>query len=234
MELVGAPEALEEVNGKYVSSDGKPLHQRHGASARTMDFGALDLLDTGLEGLIGLPQGQPEATMRAEHCESEDSRETFQPYEGVDELTTSQAEWDFVVSLTTAPANYERLAVLDGRGGKTPRNFMTRQELEEQVANRNAELTGMGFPHMKLTLWEAVAARLYAGPMYVKYNGVLRSYSSDKSKAAGTAFWTKQCQQLTKGNTYVCTIFAANSAAIKLSKLTPVSYHNGHCICATH
>ena len=39
--------------------------------------------------------------MRAEHCESEDSRETFQPYEGVDELTTSQAEWDFVVSLTT-------------------------------------------------------------------------------------------------------------------------------------
>ena len=41
---------------------------------------------------------------RAEHCESEDSRETFQPYEGVDELTTSQAEWDFVVSLTTAPA----------------------------------------------------------------------------------------------------------------------------------
>ena len=110
---------------------------------------------------------------------------------------------------------------------------MTRKELEEQVANKNAELTRMGFAHMKLTLWEAVAARLYTGPMYVKYNSVLRSYS-DKGKAAGTDFWTKQCQQLTKGNTYVCTIFAANSAAIKLSKLTPVSYHGGHRICATH
>ena len=52
--------------------------------------------------------------------------------------------------------------------------------------------------------------------MYQKYNAVLRA----KSKSA---FLMDAWRKLCKGNTYVSTIHAINSAIIKLSKLTPAA-----------
>ena len=57
------------------------------------------------------------------------------------------------------------------------------------------------------------AVRAQTGPMYMKYNAVLRAKSGD-------AFLIKQYRDLCIGNNYVSTIHAINSAVIKLSKLT--------------
>ena len=55
--------------------------------------------------------------------------------------------------------------------------------------------------------------RLYTGPMYIKYNTVLRSKSRDQHMI-------KAARELTKGNGYPTTIHAINSFVLKLSKLT--------------
>ena len=67
--------------------------------------------------------------------------------------------------------------------------------------------------HVEMIIEELVAGRLYTGPMYHKYNTVLRSKS-------GNPFLVQQFEQLCKGNTYRTTIHAVNSCVIKLSKLT--------------
>ena len=67
--------------------------------------------------------------------------------------------------------------------------------------------------HSELIVEELVGGRLYTGPMYTKYNAVLRS----KSKVP---FLVGQAKELTKGNDYVTTIHAISSCVLKLSKLT--------------
>lgn len=64
-----------------------------------------------------------------------------------------------------------------------------------------------------MILEELLGGRLYTGPMYMKYNAVLRSYSGD-------AYLLKQYKELCLGNQYVSTIHAINSCVIKLSKLS--------------
>ena len=62
---------------------------------------------------------------------------------------------------------------------------------------------------------EAVGARLYTGPCFVKYNTVLRGLQSKT--------FYKKFIELTKGNKYTTTLHVINSAVVKLSKLTVVS-----------
>jgi len=64
---------------------------------------------------------------------------------------------------------------------------------------------------------ELAAARLYSGPMYQKYNLVLRSFS-------GVAFLREQFERDCKGNLYATTIHGINSCVIKLSKLQIACY----------
>ena len=53
---------------------------------------------------------------------------------------------------------------------------MSSEELRAEVARLNVQLAELKQP----TLWleEAIGARLYTGPMYVKYNAVLRGWES--------------------------------------------------------
>ena len=67
--------------------------------------------------------------------------------------------------------------------------------------------------HEPMVLEEAIGARLYSGPMYEKYNLVLRSRSGNEYMLGR---FKKECQ----GNTYTTTLHAINSAVVKLSKLT--------------
>ena len=197
-------------DGMFVGTGDEALHDRKGAKIN-LDFGSLSLLDTGLEGLIGLPQGQPEAVMRAEHINFPDSDMEFKSGKGM--ISTSRHEWNCVVELASAPEGFEH--PIPGVEGAT-RRFLPLKELERLVAQKNAELEARGFPHMQATLWEAVAARLYTGSMYFKYNNTLRACSAGANASA------KEAAALCLGNTYVCTIHAANSAIVKLSKLTRV------------
>eukprot|EP00966_Prymnesium_polylepis_P262320 6059260-Prymnesium_polylepis.1 len=78
------------------------------------------------------------------------------------------------------------------------------QQLMWKLAEKNTQLEKAKEP--LLMLEEAFAGRLYTGPMFVKYNDLLRGF--------GPAL--KGCL----GNTYVTTTHAINSCIIKIGKLT--------------
>ena len=59
---------------------------------------------------------------------------------------------------------------------------------------------------------EFVATRLYTGPMYIKYNAVLRGLQFEYARP--------DFDRLCGGNRYTTTLHCINSAVIKLSKLT--------------
>ena len=89
---------------------------------------------------------------------------------------------------------------------------MSSEELRAEVARLNVQLAELKQP----TLWleEAIGARLYTGPMYVKYNAVLRGWES-AVRPLEAAF-----EQLCMGNAYVTTLNVINSCVVKLSVLT--------------
>mmetsp|Transcript_63117 Transcript_63117/g.206030 ORF Transcript_63117/g.206030 Transcript_63117/m.206030 type:complete len:143 (+) Transcript_63117:705-1133(+) len=59
---------------------------------------------------------------------------------------------------------------------------------------------------------ELLAARLYSGPMYEKYNAQLRATSNNE-------FLKQKGDKLLMGNSYVTTIHGISSCVVKLSKL---------------
>lgn len=77
-------------------------------------------------------------------------------------------------------------------------------EMINLVEAQNERLTRAG--HVKMIFEEFVAGRLYTGPMYHKYNTVLRSKS-------GEAHLVDKCRELCKENDYPTTIHAINSYA---------------------
>ena len=68
---------------------------------------------------------------------------------------------------------------------------------------------------MRFGLDALVAARLYTGPMFVKYNGVLRGMGD-----RAPPFFQKRFYELCLGNTYPATLHAINAALTALSQLT--------------
>jgi hypothetical protein len=96
-----------------------------------------------------------------------------------------------------------------------------------RMEEKNARLHAM--EQETFVLEEVVAGNLYTGPMYLKYNAVLRSFS-------GVAFLIEQCVKYKLGEStdeagrfslaptrYATTIYAINSLIVKGSKLTVVT-----------
>ena len=89
---------------------------------------------------------------------------------------------------------------------------MTIEQMMDQMEEKcNSKLRLSG--HSEMILEEMIGGRLYTGPMYIKYNTVLRSKTSD-------AAMLKLHKDLNKNNGYPTTIHAINSCVIKMSKLT--------------
>lgn len=65
---------------------------------------------------------------------------------------------------------------------------------------------------------EFLAGRLYTGPLFVKYNAVLRGTGSTVPKFFKDEFW-----RLCAGNRYPTTLHTINSCLVKLSLLTKKS-----------
>ena len=80
------------------------------------------------------------------------------------------------------------------------RRYMSAGGLLETHANARLRAEG----HTEVILEELLAGRLYTGPMYQKYNAVLRAKSGD-------AFLTKKAAQLCLGNSYATTVRAHGS-----------------------
>jgi len=205
-----------------------------------MAFGSLDLFFGGLETVIGPPQmidGSLYKAMRAEHCDYKDANREFSSANGV--KTTSAAEWEFCAEPNAEKAasgaypdrahfvaagkkrDAARAAAEEaGEGYVEPaepdhrRKVRPVEAFEVDVEEVNARLRKLGHVKAQLIWVEALAGRLYTGPMYEKYNAALRAHS-------GVQYLVEKARDLTKGNNYATTIHAINSCVIKLSKLTP-------------
>lgn len=133
---------------------------------------------------IGLPNPNLMEGMEAEHCKREDSKDEFNPG-NYDTTTTPAAEWGVVTD--------------ESKGRQVtagPRRVRSLKELMEHPLSVEAGLVKE----------ELIAMMLYTGPLFVKYNAVLRDFP----KASVDAL---------KGNTYTTTIYCIVSGIIKLSKV---------------
>ena len=91
--------------------------------------------------------------------------------------------------------------------------------LEASIAEVNQKLRSMSVD--PLCIEEAIGCRMYTGPMFEKYNTVLRR----KSDITGSHYLQQKFQELCGGeggNLYPTSIWVINSAIIKLSKTTVV------------
>ena len=165
-----------------------------------LKYCGLDTFYSGLEGRIGAPDPQVDAAIMREHLASADSHDEFTTWNyGV--TTKPSIEYRFVTSeveLTDWPAETKGVEAHAGR------RQLPIAELKMRADNKNRELQTLGEP--LLLLCEVVAGRLYTGPMFEKYNALLRGFP-------------KRLVEGCKENAYVTTTHAINSIIIKLSKL---------------
>ena len=149
------------------------LHDKFVLDDRSFELqlGGLDTFFNGLEGIVGPPKPQVELGMQQDHLEMSDSMEPYDmPNRKV--TTTSAIEWRFVA----AP-----LEGADGKGSPfvpySTQQPLPFEDFAAELAKRNALLVEMRQP--KIRREEFFGARLYTGPLYLKYNAVLaRAHSS--------------------------------------------------------
>ena len=183
-----------------------------------MSYGSLSLFYGGLESLLGPPQMTKEhqgeeaiaslfKSMENDHCAMADSNELFDTPNGM--TSKSCIEWEVVVDPKPQPAGLSETELYPERSGWRQSNPEWCRKLvplatlmEDMKNNCNMQLAKDG--HSEVIKEELVGGRLYTGPMYAKYNAVLRS----KSKVP---FLVEQGKKLTRGNSYVTTIHAINS-----------------------
>ena len=134
--------------------------------AGLMAYSDLNTFFGGLEKMVGAPLPCVAKAMAAEHTEKPDSHLEFTTLNfGV--TTTSATEWAFVAEPETRdwwPVEKKHV--------QERRRPMPIAELKRLVDERGVRLCDQGEP--ALTLEEAFGARLYTGPLYEKYNAVLR------------------------------------------------------------
>ena len=130
----------------------------------------------GLEAIVGAPLPHVRKAMAAEHTEQPDSRLEFTA-ENKGTTTTSATEWAFVAEPESPPhGKWPVEAKYVHEHEERRRAPMPIAELERHVEEQSARLLEQREP--ALTLEEAFGARLYTGPLYVKYNAVLRGLSA--------------------------------------------------------
>ena len=221
------------------------------AGAVALSYSTLDTFFGGLEGIVGSPNPKVLEGIRNDHLKGPgtESSDVFTTSNyGVE--TQSRIEWHFVASAEVTPEQLripcwpiESAAKLPDRACARRRRSL--EALEAAVADNNRHLREANQPEMMLE--EIIAACLYTGPMFVKYNALLRGLASEipflcnqmvslccpkdvadaylgstpRDKlflvAAGKITFEVAKQSLNK---YTTTLHAINSSIIKLGKLT--------------
>jgi Leucine-rich repeat (LRR) protein len=210
-------------------------------------FGGLPQFFQGLEPRIGSPDPKVFKEMMADHCSRPDSQTEFTTG-NYSVVTTSEVEWKFVVEPGTkddpAPIQWpieSRLSNNESMRGHM-RKLMPRAMLEKRMQQQNERIRAVGGD--ELQDFEVIGGRLYTGPLFVKYNGVLRGLDSPVTflkndmvslvtpkemyeKYIGTAQkWEEANGALTYDkvrkelNMYTTTIHVINSCIVKMGKLT--------------
>ena len=144
------------------------------SSAFSMTFSGLSTFFSGLEGLVGAPSPRLADAIAREHCKASDSRDEFvTPNYSV--TTSSEVEYTFIADPSAGLASLRRdawPAEVGLRSDQTGRVPTPLAAFEDAKAGINERLRNLDSP--PLGQFELMAARLYTGPMYVKYNAVLR------------------------------------------------------------
>ena len=151
--------------------------------ARMLSFKGLSTFFGGLEAIVGAPDPKVGEAMAREHSAPGGDRHEEFITKNFGVTTTSATEWAFVVAPESRPANewpvegklvvhvdqksWEGVHVVASERQKQRRQPMPLTELKWRVAERGLRLQELGEP--ALTLDEAFGARLYTGPMFVKY-----------------------------------------------------------------
>ncbi|KAK3271242.1 hypothetical protein CYMTET_20401 [Cymbomonas tetramitiformis] len=181
-------DAAQSLNGKFTLSE----------SNFTYSYSDLATFFGGLVKVLGTPSVVPslEENMRREHFACADSVTEFTTGNyGI--TTTPKLEWEFVVNPQPG-----RQYPCETVHAQHPRRMAPLDNFLKVMETINAELAAAG--HTTLLREEVIALRLYTGPMFAKYNPLLRQVLSG-------AEYT--------GNRYVNTIIAINSGILKLSKI---------------
>ena len=188
---------------------------------REMSLGALEHFFNGLEALIGPPlmaDGSLLLQMKREHHDPRDAEQLYTSSNGLS--TYPPEEWEFVHNPDMSKVYAERgdrleygMGPLRDSKPEWCRQRLALASLLEAMASKNKALGECGYA--PLMEEEVVGGRLYTGPMFTKYNTVLRSHS-------GVEYFRKLNSEMNRGNTYATTIHAINSCVIKLSRLQSV------------
>ena len=199
-----------------------------------MSFGGLDAFYGGLEAQIGPPQPKVFEGMEAEHLRGPDAEvEWTTANYGL--LTTTVAEWRFVVDAEATVHDEAEELLPDRSRCRQPTPLHVFEKASEA---RNEVLRRAKQP--QLTRDEIIGARLYTGPLFEKYNVVMRGLQSGvpvlrrqlvrlcavpQTLAAYDAACTVGVADgfptaLAATNTYVTTLHVINSAIVKIGRLT--------------
>ena len=210
------------------------LSKKFAEATFELSYGDLGDFHSGLEGVIGPPDPKLLDAMHREHCTADDSSEFFTSTNYAVH-TTSSVEWYYVVDPNGEGPEHFRTMGLEKWPGEAPDNDIpiayrrmmstpgaprTLQSFDDEFERINRELGRIGAK--PLLKEELIGGRMYTGPLFVKYNLVLRA----KPKAPKHEGYAKtildQHTKMCKGNLYATTIHVLNSCIVKLSKLTRV------------
>ena len=199
----------------------KQFHDKLAASGdyNVLGHGPIEDFHRGLEPVLGPSKKLLFEAMEKEHCESVDSDVSFVAGNtGVS--TTSRIEWNFVVNPSQKKleelhlTEWPKETSLEPKLRRVPRHI---DDFEQDLAEVNIKLQRIGLPRM--TLMELVALRIYSGPLGVKFNKMIRSYTA--GHRAGQEWRLEEERKLCLGNKYSTTIHVIQSAISKLGKINP-------------
>uniref|UniRef100_A0A7S0YY27 NAD(P)(+)--arginine ADP-ribosyltransferase n=1 Tax=Hemiselmis tepida TaxID=464990 RepID=A0A7S0YY27_9CRYP len=148
-------------------------------------FGDLNDFENGIADKIGLPASHLMEGMEAEHCRRNDSEIKYETPGQSRTITTSAQEWAIVTDQSKGDA-----------ASVPPRRVLS---VDCVMQDKIAVEAG-------LRQEEVIALMLYTGPMFYKYNAVLRGFPESVVESLG-------------GNTYTTTIYCIVSGIKKLSKV---------------
>ena len=199
--------------------------------ARTLFFSKdTSLYWEGLQRLVGKPaepkEESLESALRREHCASADSDLPFEAH-NYQTVTSSHLEWCFVAETDALPRLKQQLEALDLPTDQWPAaGNMTRGDTSDDRARIPRSFDDFATERRKvdamlllegeqpLSFVEFCVLRCYSGPLFVKYNNVLRG------GVCHVPYFLDFIDNVCQRNRYPTTIHVLTKAIMKLAKLT--------------
>ena len=193
--LVDVPATVDELSAKF--SQGGELF-----------YGDLKTFNAGLDATLGPPNPNLYEAMQSEHVKRSDYKTPFTA-DNYRMETCSQTEWWFVADsekgLKEIP-ELEQYPFEPELSVRKRRHAVPLHTYDVGLAEVNADLRPLAVPPMRRE--ELIGARLYTGPLFYKYNCVLRGAGDDRPRWAKEKF-----KELCHANKYETTIWVINSVS---------------------